>query len=87
MKEKRHYYDPRMYGTEQYWLHPIYKQSMKYTDSVRYFMKTKSAFWTLDVCASYYSKLKKHEFVTFIFDVTDSECEFRAEDGNGKVLV
>lgn len=87
MKEKRSYYDPNMYGTEQYWLHPIYKQAMKYTDSVRYFMKTKSAFWTLDVCASYLPKLKKKEFVTFIFDVTDSACEFRAENGNGKVLV
>ena len=35
----------------------------------------------------YWPKLKKEEFVTFIFDVTDGACEFRAENGNGKVLV
>ena len=81
------YYDVMMCGTEQYWMHPIYRDAMQYTDSVKYFMKTKSAYWTLDVCASYYPKIKKEDFIVFFFDVKDGACSFRAEDGNGKVLV
>lgn len=89
MEKEREYYDPCMFGTEQYWTHPIYKDSMKYTDSVKMFMREHSAYWTLDVMASYYPKLKGEDFVSFIFDVdtANNTCHFYATDGNKKVLI
>lgn len=88
--EEIKFYDPGFGGTDNYYVHPIYRDKIKYTDSVKYFMEKFSAYWTLDVMASYVPTLEKkgHDFVTFIFEVKpDKSCQFRAEDGNGGVIL
>lgn len=86
---KKEYFDPRFYGTEQYWIHPMYKEKFRYTDSFKHFMNEYEAHWTLDVIASYVSKYKGYEFVSFFFDTdaVNHTCIFRATDGNKKEIV
>ena len=94
-EKKRNYFDPMFCGTETMYktdnfLFRGIADKIQYTESVRYFMREKKAYWIFDVMASYVPKLLKgkHEFVTFLFNVNeDNSCEFRAENGNGKLIL
>lgn len=71
------YYDPCYNGTDQLWRHPL---GLNYTDSVRDFCREKSAYWTLDVVASYLPQLHGYEFLVICFDVDGNRCSFYARE-------
>jgi hypothetical protein len=84
MKE-RDYFDPKFYGTENYWKHWM---GFLYTDSLKYFCETYKAFWTLDVVGSYMPDLKDYDFLVICFDVDNGQCNFTVrEDSNTPIII
>lgn len=73
----RDYYDPMSYGTEVVWKHPL---GLIYTDGVRLFAMEHQAYWTLDVVASYLTRLRQFDFLVIYFDVDDGKCCFHARE-------
>lgn len=79
------YYDPRFYGTESYWKHPLGR--FVFTDSVKHFAEEKQAWWTLDVVGSYMLELKKYPFLILTFVVKDNSCKFAVREDTGKPTI
>jgi len=79
---KASYYDPGMYGTENYWKYPY--SDLIYVDSVRNFCQEKEAYWLLDVVASYWPKLRNHGFLLITLDVKDGQAMFTVKEDTGK---
>jgi hypothetical protein len=75
------YYDPRFNGTDNYWKHPF---GLIYTDSVKDFAEEKTAYWTLDIVASYLPILRKYDFLVIFFNVDDGRCSFFAIEDTGE---
>jgi hypothetical protein len=86
MKELE-YYDPKFYGTDQY--HKGILSPLLHTDSVAYFCKEKRAYWLVDMVASYYRRLHKHNFAVITLIVDDNQqAVFEARtDTIGDVIV
>jgi hypothetical protein len=90
--EKRIYYDPRFYGTENYQLYaPLgkYAPSILLSDSVVQFAKEKQAFWALEVIYLYFPIIQiamrdADTNIIFIhFDVDSPKCEFYVQLDSG----
>lgn len=85
MPKERDYYDPKFYGTENW-----YKgMGFLYTDSVKSHSMEFAAYWILDVVGSYMDKIRasKEDFLIFTFDVDDSKCRFECKNDNRKIIL
>jgi len=74
----KEYYDPGMYGTDNYWKYPYGK--LIYVDSVRNFCQEKKAYWILDLIASYRFEIS---FLVITIDVEDGTAMFKAKEDDG----
>lgn len=81
---EKEYWDPGFFGTTNYWKHPW---GATYTDSVKYFMETKGAYWTMDILVSYLLELQKYDFLVITFDVEGEECLFSVREDSGEPTV
>ena len=81
MKKETEFYDPRFYGTENYYR--CAGGAMVYTDSVKHLCNEKSCYWLLDVINSYYPRFRKYDFLVITLSVTDNTALFEIRTDSG----